>query len=87
MLHQEPVGHDLIPEYELWREREEAYSNIIEQLKKPIIKKILLLLDKANSQFGSGFRIYDRDIKHHFSTARENTKYLDSILPIIKVYM
>ncbi|XP_015836813.2 dynein axonemal heavy chain 10 [Tribolium castaneum] len=75
-----PEGQGPIPEYEYWREREAALSSIVEQLKKPMVVKVNTLLEKAKSPIIDAFMNYLVDLKKYHVQARDNVKFLSTIL-------
>lgn len=80
-----PVGNGPIPEFDYWHEREAVLSTLVEQLKNRNILKILSLLDKAENPIGSGFVYFKKELLKYFSEARENVKFLYSILRYLRV--
>ncbi|XP_022902554.2 dynein axonemal heavy chain 10 [Onthophagus taurus] len=80
-----PVGNGPIPEYDYWRERESGLSTITEQLKKPRSVRICRLLEMANSNIISGFDYYKDDLKKVYSQARDNVKFLSTVLRYFKI--
>lgn len=69
----------------MWHEKEAALSVIIEQLKTPIIGRILRILDTANSQISASFDHYKDDFEKFYAEARDNVKFLYSLLRHFKV--
>lgn len=74
-----------MPEYEYWREREAALSSIVEQLKKPMVVRVSDLLELAKSPIIDGFIHYLVDLKRYYIQARDNVKFLSTILRHFKV--
>lgn len=66
-------------------DRESALSVVVEQLKKPKFVRIQKLLDKAMSAIGSGFEFYIDDLRKHYTQARDNVKFLYTVLRDFKV--
>ncbi|KAK5648316.1 hypothetical protein RI129_003208 [Pyrocoelia pectoralis] len=75
-----PAGNGPIPEYDYWRECEAALSNLVEQLKKPTLVRILQLLKKAQSEIISGFHHYKNELMKYYIQARDNVKILFTVL-------
>lgn len=80
-----PTGDGPIPEYEYWHEREAGLSILVEQLKKPTILRIMDLLQKAQSDIVSGFDHYKMELMKYYVQARDNVKFLFTVLRHFKV--
>lgn len=79
-LAKSPTGDGPIPEYEYWHEREAGLSILVEQLKKPTILRIMDLLQKAQSDIVSGFDHYKMELMKYYVQARDNVKFLFTVL-------
>lgn len=82
---QERAGEGPIPEFDYWHEREAAFSTIVEQLKKKEVLKILHILELAQNPIGSGFIHYENELRKYYAEARENVKFLYSIVRYLRV--
>lgn len=78
-------GQGPLPEYEYWREREAALSSVVEQLKKPMIVRVSDLLELSKSPIIDAFIHYLVDLKRYHIQARDNVKFLSTILRYFKV--
>ena len=72
-------------EYAFWLERESGLSLLVEQLRSPLIIRILRILDEAESAIGAGFDYYARELNDYHSEAKENNKFLSTVLRYFKV--
>jgi len=59
----------------------------VEQLKLPIVTLIFDVLREAGSQIGEGFAVYRADLLKYYAQARDNVKFLSTILRHFKVTM
>ncbi|KAF2892470.1 hypothetical protein ILUMI_13689 [Ignelater luminosus] len=75
-----PSGNGPIAEYEYWHEREAGLSTIVEQLKKPTLVRIMSLLQQAQSEIISGFEHYKAELMKYYIQARDNVKFLFTVL-------
>lgn len=74
-------------EYDYWHERETAFSSIVEQLKKPTLLRITSILDQAKSPVLDNFIHYQVELKRYYSQAKDNVKFLSTILRQLKVIL
>lgn len=58
---------------------------LVEQLKMPIVKRILALLKQALSPIASSFHYYQNELWKHFVGARDNNKFIQTLLRYFKV--
>lgn len=72
-------------EYDDWRERETVLSVLVEQLKTPIVKKILSILKQSLSTIGSNFDYFQKELWKYYTEARDNNKFLFTVLRYFKV--
>ncbi|XP_056647538.1 dynein axonemal heavy chain 10 [Diorhabda sublineata] len=84
-LAKSPVGKGPLPEYEYWHDREAALSSVVEQLKKPLVMRICHLLELSKSPVINTFIQYQIDLRRHYSTAKDNVKFLSTILRFLKL--
>ncbi|XP_014219672.1 dynein heavy chain 10, axonemal [Copidosoma floridanum] len=80
-----PQGQGPLAEYAHWRDRESGLSPLVEQLRSPAIGKILGVLDSANSAIGAGFRYFDNELTECYEEAKENNKFLSTVLRYFKI--
>jgi len=74
-------------EYEYWYEFETGLTMLIEQLKIPIAKRMLGLLDQALSPIASSFQYFQAELWSHYVEARDNNKFLHTLTRHFKVIM
>lgn len=84
-LLQKPDGPGPIAEYTYWHEKEAALSVMVEQLKKPTFMKVSKLLEKTKSPIIDAFVHYQLDLKKSYIQARDNVKFLYTILRYLNV--
>jgi len=60
---------------------------LIEQLKIPIAKRMLGLLDQALSPIASSFQYFQEELWRHYVEARDNNKFLHTLTRHFKVIM
>lgn len=58
---------------------------LVEQLKMPIVKRILALLEQALSPITSSFHYYQTELWKHYVEARDNNKFIQTLLRYFKV--
>ncbi|KAL1513082.1 hypothetical protein ABEB36_002553 [Hypothenemus hampei] len=80
-----PIGNGPLPEFEYWHEREAAFSSIVKQLKKPRLIHIIELLEMAKSPVIDAFIHYQIELNRYYSEARDNVKFLSTIMRHLKV--
>lgn len=76
----QPNGNGPIAEYDYWREREAALSVLFEPLKKNVFHRITKILEAADSPIINGFQNFFEDLRKAYSLARDNVKFLFTIL-------
>lgn len=72
-------------EYNYWHEREAALSVLVEQLKKSKFVRICSILEKADSQIYAGFEYFRVDLRKYYVEARDNVKFLSTVLRHFKI--
>ena len=72
-------------EYDDWRDRETGLSILVEQLKTPIVKRILSILNHSLSTIGSAFDYFQIELWKYYTEARDNNKFLFTVLRYFKV--
>ncbi|XP_026741363.1 dynein heavy chain 10, axonemal [Trichoplusia ni] len=78
-------GDGPVAEYKYWRERDAEISLLVEQLKQPMVVKILHLLQKANSTYLEGFRNYKERLVEQYNMASDNLKFLSTLMRFFTV--
>ncbi|KAJ0174233.1 hypothetical protein K1T71_010379 [Dendrolimus kikuchii] len=73
-------GEGPVAEYRYWRERDAEISLLVEQLKQPMVVKILTLLQKSNSPYLEGFKNYKERLVEQFNLAGDNLKFLSTLM-------
>ncbi|XP_028981786.1 dynein heavy chain 10, axonemal [Diachasma alloeum] len=72
-------------EYEYWHERETEMSLLVEQLKTPAVKNIISILDSVGSTIPSAFSYSEMELFDYYSQARDNTRFLGTVLRHFKL--
>lgn len=80
-----PLGKGPLAECDYWKERETGLLMLVEQLKAPIAKRILTLLNNVLSPFSSNFDYFYSDLWKYYSEARDNNRFLQTLLRHFKV--
>ncbi|KAJ2948630.1 hypothetical protein O0L34_g7885 [Tuta absoluta] len=78
-------GQGPMAEYMYWRERDAELSLLVEQLKQPMVVKILSLLEKAESTYFEGFQHYKEILIEQYNLAGDNLKFLSTLTRFFKV--
>lgn len=74
-------------EYQYWQECETGLTILVEQLKLPIVKKILALLEQALSPIASSFQYFQKELWKQYVEARDNNKFIQTLLRYFQVIM
>ncbi|CAH1233746.1 DNAH10 [Branchiostoma lanceolatum] len=74
-----PQGNGPLAEIDFWRERNAALSALHEQLKIPVVKKMLTILTKADSPFVQSFESERADLTKFFVEAKDNVRFLSTL--------
>lgn len=80
-----PVGKGPIAESDYWKDREIGLLMLVEQLKTPMAKRILNVLNKIKSTIASNFQFFYSDLWKTYTEARDNNRFLSTILRHFKV--
>ncbi|KAK2587900.1 hypothetical protein KPH14_003996 [Odynerus spinipes] len=80
-----PEDKGPIAEYHYWRERETGLSILVEQLKTPVVHKMLKLLNMVLSPIPSAFNHFKNELWRYYNEARDNTKFLCTIMRHFKL--
>ncbi|XP_068620608.1 LOW QUALITY PROTEIN: dynein axonemal heavy chain 10 [Battus philenor] len=78
-------GEGPVAEYKYWRERDAELSLLVEQLKQPIVVKILTMLAKVKSPYMKSFINYKERLMEQYNLAGDNLKFLSTLLRFFNV--
>ncbi|KAF9424732.1 hypothetical protein HW555_000033, partial [Spodoptera exigua] len=78
-------GDGPVAEYKYWRERDAEISLLVEQLKQPMVVKILNLLERANSKYLEEFKNYKEKLVDQYNMASDNLKFLSTLMRFFTV--
>ncbi|XP_011694340.1 PREDICTED: dynein heavy chain 10, axonemal [Wasmannia auropunctata] len=78
-------GKGPIAEYQYWQDCETRLTMLVEQLKMPIVKRILALLEQAVSPIASSFHYFQTELWKHYVEARDNNKFIQTLLRYFKL--
>ncbi|KOC59925.1 Dynein heavy chain 10, axonemal [Habropoda laboriosa] len=81
-----PQGKGPLAEHSYWEERETGLLMLVEQLKIPVAKRILNLLNNVLSPVPSNFEYFYSDLWKFYTEARDNSRFLQTVLRHFKVY-
>jgi dynein heavy chain len=84
---QKPVGQGPLPEYDYWHEREAGLAVLAEELKSPMVVHIFEILHEGGSRTTEGFSRCQDDLLNYYMQARDNVKFLSTILKHFQVIM
>jgi len=76
---QTPKGPGAIAEITFWNERRAAMANAWEQLNIPLVKKMLEVLELADSPNALPFRVQYNELSKQFQLAEDNVKVLNTL--------
>ncbi|XP_054851851.1 dynein axonemal heavy chain 10 [Eublepharis macularius] len=79
LLRKAPQGNGPLAEIDLWRERNATLSALTEQIKLPIVKKVLKVLDVANSGIVESLQIVINELCKHHVEANDNVRFLSTL--------
>nr|XP_034835442.1 dynein heavy chain 10, axonemal [Maniola hyperantus] len=79
------AGNGPVAEYKYWRERDAEISLLVEQLKQPMVVKILSLLEKGSSTYLMGFQHYKDRLMEQYNLAGDNLKFLSTLMRFFTV--
>ena len=80
-----PASKGPIAESEYWKDREIGLLMLVEQLKTPMAKRILNVLNKVQSTIASNFQFFYSDLWKTYTEARDNNRFLSTLLRHFKV--
>ncbi|XP_074916070.1 dynein axonemal heavy chain 10 [Chelonoidis abingdonii] len=78
-LRKVPQGNGPLAEIDLWRERNATLSALTEQIKLPLVKKILAILKEAESGLLENLQIVISDLSRHHVEAVDNVRFLSTL--------
>ncbi|XP_059059014.1 dynein axonemal heavy chain 10 [Achroia grisella] len=78
-------GEGPVAEYKYWRERDAEISLLVEQLKQPMVVKILSILQTANSAYMEGFKRHKEMLLEQYNLAGDNLKFLSTLMRFFTV--
>ncbi|KAL4712607.1 hypothetical protein ACJJTC_007202 [Scirpophaga incertulas] len=73
-------GDGPVAEYKYWRERDAEISLLVEQLKQPMVVKIISLLQKSNSPAIKAFQNFNEVLLDQYNLAGDNLKFLSTLM-------
>ncbi|KAK1133358.1 hypothetical protein K0M31_011173 [Melipona bicolor] len=79
------LGKGPLAECDYWKDREVGLLMLVEQLKTPMAKRILHLLSNVSSPIASNFEYFYSDLWKCYSEARDNNRFLQTILRHFKL--
>ncbi|KFZ50352.1 Dynein heavy chain 10, axonemal, partial [Antrostomus carolinensis] len=74
-----PQGNGPLAEVDLWREKSDTLSALIEQTKLPEVQKVLEILQEAESKHFGDVQIVLSDLRKHHMEALDNVKFLSTL--------
>ncbi|NWH83945.1 DYH10 protein, partial [Aegithalos caudatus] len=74
-----PQGHGPLAEIDLWREKNATLSALTEQIKLPVVQKVLEILQKAEPKFTGDLQIVLSDLRKHHMEAQDSAKFLSTL--------
>lgn len=74
-------------DYEYWQDCETGLTMLVEQLKMPVVKRILTLLEQISSPIASSFKYYQMELWKQYVEARDSNKFMQTLLRHFKVIM
>ncbi|KYN43305.1 Dynein heavy chain 10, axonemal, partial [Trachymyrmex septentrionalis] len=80
-----PEGKGPIAVHQYWQNCETGLTMLVEQLKMPIVKRILTLLEQAGSLIASSFHDFQAELWKHYVKARDTNKFIETLLRYFKL--
>nr|XP_033194235.1 dynein heavy chain 10, axonemal-like [Bombus vancouverensis nearcticus] len=80
-----PQGRGPLAECDYWKDREVGLLMLVEQLKTPMAKRMLSLLSNVLSPIASNFDYFYSDLWRCYTEARDNNRFLQTILRHFKL--
>lgn len=72
-------------DYGYWQDCETGLTMLVEQLKMPVVKRILALLEQISSPIASSFQYYQKELWKQYVEARDSNKFMQTLLRHFKV--
>ncbi|KZC13452.1 Dynein heavy chain 10, axonemal [Dufourea novaeangliae] len=72
-------GKGPLAEYSYWQDRDTGLLMLVEQLKTPMARRILGLLNKVLSPIASNFEYFYADLWKYYMEARDNVRFLQTL--------
>lgn len=83
-LSKKPEGTTPISEYNFWHDREAGLSLLVEQVKSKPVENVISVLNLAESKTVAGFDVAETELLKNYTEARDNVKFLLTILRHLK---
>ncbi|KAK6624941.1 hypothetical protein RUM44_011805 [Polyplax serrata] len=83
-LSKRPEGTSPISEYDFWHDREAGLSLLVEQIKAKPVENVIAVLNMANSKNVVGLDLAETELLKYYTEARDNVKFLLTILRHLK---
>ncbi|XP_025020180.1 dynein heavy chain 10, axonemal, partial [Python bivittatus] len=74
-----PQGNGPLAEIDLWRERNATLSALTEQIKLPVVRKVLQVLEVANTGIVDNLQVVINDLCKHHVEAVDNVRFLSTL--------
>ncbi|KAG8146105.1 hypothetical protein E2320_012502 [Naja naja] len=74
-----PQGNGPLAEIDLWRERNATLSALTEQVKLPAVKKVLQVLEIANTGIVDNLQVVVAELSKHHVEAVDNVRFLSTL--------
>ena len=75
-LNHTPQGNGTLAEMDFWRERNATLSALVEQLKRPLVEKVIAILSQATSDSLSTFDYHKNELTKYYVEAKDNVRFL-----------
>ena len=75
-LNNTPQGNGTLAEMDFWRERNATLSALVEQLKRPVVEKVIATLSQTSSDSLSTFEYHKNELTKYYVEAKDNVRFL-----------
>ena len=75
-LNHTPQGNGTLAEMDFWRERNATLSALVEQLKRPVVEKVIAILAHVRSDSLSTFEYHKNELTKYYVEAKDNVRFL-----------
>jgi dynein heavy chain len=75
-LNHTPQGNGTLAEMDFWRERNATLSALVEQLKRPLVEKVIAILSQTSSDSLSTFEYHKNELTKYYVEAKDNVRFL-----------